>query len=122
MLQARLWVRAGEGSCRSLSCDYISSPERPPPRLHTPAQGEEGLCPAVSRQGKLGRGGSLFPCQAWHMGPEAPKEGSLHASGVLCRESLAGRDKLRHPSTSPSSPELLEHILMGPIQLSLCGN
>lgn len=52
----------------------------------------------------------------------APKEGSFYASGVLCRDSLAERDKVQCPSTSPGSLELRELILMGPIQLSLQGN
>ena len=68
------------------------------------------------------RAGPLCPCWAWHTGPEVPEEGSLDASGVLCRESLAERDKLQRASTSPGSSELPEHILMGPIQLSLRGN
>lgn len=55
-------------------------------------------------------------------GSRAPKEGLIYASGVLCKESLADRDKLWHPSTSPGSEELLKHILMGPIQLSPHGN
>lgn len=50
------------------------------------------------------------------------QEGSLDASGVLCRESLAERDKLQGPSTSPGSLALPELIFMGPIPLSLHGN
>lgn len=86
-------------------------------------QGKRKGCTQMgSNRAEPKRAGPLCPCWAWHTGPEVPEEGLLDASGVLCRESLAERDKLQRASTSPGSSELLEHILMGPIQLSLHGN
>ena len=86
-------------------------------------QGKRKGCTQMgSSRAEPKRAGPLCPCWDWHTGPEVPKEGLLDASGVLCRESLAERDKLQHASTGPGSSELMEHILMGPIQLSLRGN
>ena len=96
------------------------------PRLQLGCRHQQGKWKGCTRLGlsrvEPRRAGPLCPCWAWHTGPEVPEEGSLNASGVLCRESLAERDKLQCASTSPGSLELPEHILMGPIQLSLRGN
>ncbi len=98
-------------------------PQRGPHLAWRHLQGKGQACAQLGAgRAEPGRGGPLSLCWAWHKGPEAPKEGSLYANGVLCRESLAGRDKLWRPTKGPSSLKLLEHILMGPIQLSLHGN
>lgn len=85
--------RLGEGwetgvaAPRGLSCDCGSTAQRPPCRLQAPAGREGGLCSAGSWPAEPEKQGLAH-------GSRAPKDGLLYASGVLCRDSLANRDKL----------------------------
>lgn len=85
--------RPGEGwetgvaAARGLSCDCGSTAQRPLCRLQAPAGREESLCSAGSWPAEPEK-------QSLAHGSSAPKDGLLYASGVLCRDSLANRDKL----------------------------
>lgn len=95
----------GVAAHRDLFCDCGSTAKRPQARLG--AGGEKGR-PVLSWElaGQSQRRSGPLSLQGLAHRPRAPKDGLLYASGVLCRESLANRDKLQCPSTSPGSLEL----------------
>lgn len=112
----------GVAACRARPVRCLQCGEAPRPAFGN-QWGERKACALLGAgRAEPGKGCASLSWLGLAQGPRAPKEGSFYASGVLCRDSLAERDKVRCPSTSPGSLELRELILMGPIQLSLQGN
>ena len=94
----------GVGACRARP--VTDSPAEASGPSFVNQWGEEGLSwalPVGAGRAELGRAGASLSLPGPAHGPRARKEGSLYASGVLCRDSLAERDKVQCPSTSPGS-------------------